>query len=136
MRPGVGIGGVDVDVLYRHAERLGADLPRHRLHALAEIDRRQSDGELTARIGMDQSLAGVAAEIHADRVIDRGDAAPAMLGHFCHRLLVPNTEENRGAPWDDPVGAAGAGCGARGGGEGAGWVGEGAGWVGAAETRS
>ena len=38
VRTGVGIGGVDIDILDRHAERLGADLPGHRLHALAEID--------------------------------------------------------------------------------------------------
>ena len=39
MRPGVGIGGVDVDVLHRHAERLRANLPGHGFHALPEIDR-------------------------------------------------------------------------------------------------
>src|SRR3979411_1218075 len=41
VRPGVGIGGVDIDVLYRHAECLRADLPGYRLHALTEIDRGQ-----------------------------------------------------------------------------------------------
>ena len=81
MRAGVGIGRVDIDVLDRHAERLGADLPRHRLHALAEIDRGQGDGELAARIGMDQRLARVAAEIHADWIVDRGHAPSAKLRH-------------------------------------------------------
>jgi hypothetical protein len=47
----------------RNAERLRADLPRHRLHALAEIDRDSADRELAARIGMHQRLAGIAAEI-------------------------------------------------------------------------
>ena len=82
MGSGVGIGGVDIDVLDRHAERFGADLPRHRLHALAEVDRGQRHGELAARIGMDQRLARVAAEIHADRIVDRRHAASAKLGHF------------------------------------------------------
>src|SRR6476646_9058761 len=61
MRPGVGIGGVDIDVLDRHTECLCADLPRHRLHALPEVDRGQRHRELAAGVGVDQSLAGVAA---------------------------------------------------------------------------
>ena len=97
MRAGVGIGGVDIDVLDRHAQRFRADLPGHRFHPLTEVDRRQRDGELPARIGVNQRLTRIAAEIHADRIIDGGDAAPAMLGHD-QRLLVPKTEEKRGAP--------------------------------------
>ena len=114
VRPGVGIGGVDIDVLDGHAERLGADLPGHRLHALAEIDRRQRHRELAARIGMHQRLAGIAAEIHADGIIDRRHAASAMPGH-AHRLLVPKTEENRVAPCDGAGGAGGGGGGGAGG---------------------
>jgi hypothetical protein len=39
MRPGIGIRGIDVDIIDGHTERLGADLARDRLHALAEVDR-------------------------------------------------------------------------------------------------
>ena len=68
---------------------------------------------------MNQRLARIAAEIHADRIIDGRDAAPAMLGHG-QRLLVPKTEEKRGAPCVDPAGGGGGGGGAlRGGGGGA-----------------
>ena len=67
---------------------------------------------------MDQRLARIAAEIHADRIIDGGDAGTAMLGHD-QRLLVPKTEEKRGVPSVDPAGAAAGGGGAlRGGGAG------------------
>ena len=118
MWPGIGIGGVDIDVLDRHAQRLGADLPRHRFHALAEVDRRQSDGEFSARIGVDQRLARIAAEIHADRIVDGRNPATAMLAHD-QRLLVPKTEEKRGAPCVEPAGDADGGGGAlRGGGAG------------------
>ena len=116
VRAGVGVGGVDVDVLDRHAERLGADLPGDRLHALAEVDRGEGDRELAARVGVHQRLARIAAEVHADRVVDGGHAAPAMPGHG-QRLRVPKTDENRAAPcWV----AAGAGAGWRGGGAGGG----------------
>jgi len=69
---------------------------------------------------MDQRLARVAAEIHADWIIDRRYAASAELRH--HRLLAPNTDENRIAPCD---GAAGGGEGGAGGrvGSGGGGVG-------------
>ena len=117
MRAGIGIGGVDVNVLDGHAQRLGADLPRHRFHPLAEIDRGQRNGELAAGVGMNQRLAWITAEIHPDRIIDGSDAPPAMFGHD-QRLLVPKTEEKRAAPWVDPAGG-GAGTGAlRGGGSG------------------
>jgi hypothetical protein len=46
VRAGVGIGGVDEDVLHGDAERLGADLAGDGLHALAEVDGGQGDGEL------------------------------------------------------------------------------------------
>jgi len=97
MGAGIGIGGVDIDVFNGHAERFRADLPRHRLHALAEVDRRQRHGELAARVGMHQRLAGIAAEVHADGIIDRCNAASTMPGHS-QRLLVPKTEEKRVAP--------------------------------------
>jgi len=51
-------------------------------------------------------------------MIDGRDAATAMVGHD-QRLLVPKTEEKRGAPWVDPAGDVGGGGGAlRGGGAG------------------
>ncbi len=40
VRAGVGVGGVDDDLLGRHADRLGADLRHHLLQPLAEIDAR------------------------------------------------------------------------------------------------
>ena len=119
MRTGVGISGVDVNVLDRHAQRLGANLPRHRFHSLAKVDGRQGDREFAARIGMDQRLARIAAEIHADRIIDGGDAASAMFRHD-QRLLVPKTEEKRAAPCVEPAGAGGAGVAGRGVGTGRG----------------
>ena len=39
VRSGVGVRGVDEDVLDRHAEGFGADLAHHALHALSEVDR-------------------------------------------------------------------------------------------------
>ena len=39
VRAGVGVRGVDEDVLDRDAERFRADLPHHALHALTKIDR-------------------------------------------------------------------------------------------------
>ena len=112
------VGGVDIDILDRHAQRLGADLPRHRFHTLAEVDRGQGDGEFAGRVGVDQRLARIATEIHADRIVDGRDAATAMLGHD-QRLLVPKTEEKRGAPCVEPAGDADGGGGAlRGGGAG------------------
>ena len=61
---------------------------------------------------MHQRLARIAAEIHADGIVDRRDAASAMPGHG-QRLLEPNTEENRIAPCE---GGCGAGAGGTGGG--------------------
>src|SRR3981189_2783083 len=57
---------------------------------------------------MDQRLAGIATEIHADGVVNRRDAASAMRCHG-QRLLVPKTEEKRGAPCDGDGGRAGEG---------------------------
>ena len=81
VRAGVAVGGVDVDVLDRDAERLGGDLAGDGLHALAEVDGGEGDHELAAGVGVDQRLAGIAAEVHADRVVDRGEAAAAVDGH-------------------------------------------------------
>src|SRR4029079_5853293 len=83
----------------------------------AEVDRRQRHRELAAGVGMHQRLAGVAAEIHADGIVDRGNAASAMPGHG-QRLLVPKTEEKRAAPCDGACGRGGGGVGVGGGG----WV--------------
>src|SRR5258707_4006763 len=63
---------------------------------------------------MHQRLARIATEIHADGIIDRRDAASAISSHG-QRLLEPNTEENRIAPW---AAGCGAGAGATGGGVG------------------
>src|SRR5882672_4650907 len=65
---------------------------------------------------MNQRLAGVAAEIHADGIVDRRNAASAMRCHS-QRLLVPKTEEKRVAPCDGACGRGGEG-GAVGGGIG------------------
>jgi hypothetical protein len=87
-------------------------------------------GAVAGRVGMDQSLARVAAEIHADRIIDGRDAATAMLG-YDQRLLVPKTDEKRGAPCVDPAGdAAGGGGALPGGGAGGAVYGGGAAGVG------
>ena len=137
VRAGVAVGGVDVDILDRHAERFGRDLPRHRFHALAEIDGRERDGELAARIGVHQRLARIAAQIHADRIVDRRHAFSAMLAH--QRLRVPNTEEKRAAPCcvaGADGGAGGGGGAGRGGSAAAGRAGCGAGGVGAVNGRS
>src|SRR5712675_1414819 len=64
---------------------------------------------------MDQRLAGVAAEIHADGVVDRRDAASAMSCHG-QRLLVPKTEEKRVPPCNGAGGRGGEGGGGVGGG--------------------
>src|SRR5437660_12636316 len=52
---------------------------------------------------MNQRLAGVTAEVHADGIVDRCDAASAMRCHG-QRLLVPKTEEKRVAPCDGACG--------------------------------
>ena len=61
--------------------RLGADLRHHRLQPLAQIDARQRHDEAAGRRRMDQRLAGIAAEIHAGRIVDGGHAAAALLRH-------------------------------------------------------
>src|SRR4029077_11861587 len=71
---------------------------------------------------MHQRLTRIAAEVHADGIVDGRDAASAMPGHD-YRLLEPNTEENRIAPCE---GCCGAGVGEAGGGAG-GW--DGCGWT-------
>ena len=45
--------------------------------SIAESD----DRELAGRVGVHQRLARIAAEIHADRIVDRRHAFAAMLGH-------------------------------------------------------
>jgi len=110
MRPGIRIGGVDIDFLDRHTESFRANLSRHRFHPLSEIDRRERDGEFSGRVRMDQRLARITAEIHADRIVDGRDAASAMVRHD-QRLLVPKTEEKRRTPCVDSAGGVtGDGC--------------------------
>jgi hypothetical protein len=81
MRAGVAVGGVDIDIGHRDAQRLGGDLAGDGLHPLPEVDGRQRDGELAVRVGVDQRLARVAAEVHADGIVDRREAAAAVQGH-------------------------------------------------------
>ena len=58
VRTGIAVGGVDVDVLHRHAQRFGRDLPGDRLHALAEVDGRERNHELAVGIGVHQAWLG------------------------------------------------------------------------------
>ena len=71
VRAGVGVGGVDHHALVGDAERLGGDLRADGLDALAEVDRGEGDDEAAGGGGVDQRLAGVAAEVHAGGVVDR-----------------------------------------------------------------
>ena len=97
VRPGVGVGGVDHHLVVGHAERLGGDLRADRLDALAEIDRGQRDDEAAGGGGMDQRLAGIAAEIHAGRVVDGGDAAPLAARPSHASLVMDDIAAKRGA---------------------------------------
>ena len=97
MRAGVGVGGVDHDVVVGHAERLGGDLRADRLDALAEIDGGQRDDEAAGGRGVDQRLARVAAEIHAGRIVDGGDAAPLQPGHLTPPVVIEDIAAKRGA---------------------------------------
>jgi len=73
--------GVDAHHLERHAQRLGADLGEHRLQPLPEVDAGERDHEVPDRGGVHQRLRRVAAEVHAGRVVDGGDAAPVQQRH-------------------------------------------------------
>ena len=64
------------------------------------------DRELAGRIGVHDRLARIAAEIHADGIVDRRHAASAMLGHLSASW--PNTDENRVAPCAGAAAAAAA----------------------------
>jgi hypothetical protein len=71
-----------------------------------------------------------AAGVSVDRINDGRDVATAMLG-YDQRLLVPKTDEKRGAPCVDPASdAAGGGGALRGGGAGGAVYGSGAASVG------
>ena len=122
MGAGVGIGGVDIDVLDRHAERFGADLPRHRFHALPEIDRGQRHRELAAWVGMNQRLARVAAQ-GSCRLDNSSTPCRVREAWPSYRLLAPNTDENRIAPWDGAAAGDGEGGVGRTGSAGGGVVG-------------
>ena len=112
VRAGVAVGGVDIDIGHGNAEGLGRDLAGDGLHALAEIDRRQRDGELAVGIGVDERLGRIAAEVHADRIVDCRKSAATVQAH--QRLLKPEIEENRMAPWRGRLSSAGAGRGGSG----------------------
>ena len=79
---GVGVAGVD-----RARCRTARRAPRRRSGASTvfrpwpEVDARQRDDEVADGGGVDQRLGRVAAQVHAGRVVDGGDAAPAQLGH-------------------------------------------------------
>ena len=126
VRAGVAVGRVDVDILDRDAKRFGGNLTRHRLHALAKIDRGESDGELAVGIRMHERLGWIGAEIHPDRIVNRGEAAAAVTRHQC--LLKPEREEKRiGPDRGGTPGAGGAPAGGCGGGRGGSVAGDGAG---------
>ena len=93
MRAGIAIGGVNINVCDWHAECFCSDLARDRLHALPEVDGRKGYREFAVRVGMNQRLARITAEVHADWVIYRCETATAMTWH--QRLLKPESEENR-----------------------------------------
>ena len=82
VRAGVGVGGVDDDVVVRHAERLGARSAR--MTVFRPWPRSTLDSvttKLPVGGGMDERLGRIAAEVHAGRVVDRGDAASAQHRH-------------------------------------------------------
>ena len=81
VRPGVGVGGLDVDVVHAHAERLGADLADHRAEPLSQVRGRQRHDEAAVGGGVDERLRRVAAEVHAGGVVDGRHAGAAQLGH-------------------------------------------------------
>ncbi len=81
VRPGIGVGRVDDDLLERHAHRLGGDLADDRPQPLPEVRGRERHDERAARRGVDQGLGRVPAEVHPGRVVDGGDAGPTQLGH-------------------------------------------------------
>jgi hypothetical protein len=97
VRAGVGVRGIDIDVL-TGTPSVSAQICR--VTDFMPWPRSIDDSDtvnLPLGVGMNQRLAGVAAEVHADGIVDRGDAASAMSGHG-QRLLVPKTERKRVAP--------------------------------------
>ena len=109
----VSLGDSDPSVSLDSARQIWADVLRDADDVSLQATRVSADSEmqlgreLAAGIGMNQRLAGVAAEIHADGVIDRRDAASAMR---CHgQRLLPKTEENRVAPCAGAGGRGGEG---------------------------
>ena len=101
VRTGVGVRGIDEDVLDRDPERFRADLAHHALHALAQIDRGQGHGEFAAGIGVHQRLARVPAEVHADRIVHRCDPASASPGHRFNASSFPAGSTSDLAPPGD-----------------------------------
>ena len=78
---GVGVGGLDDDLVVRDAERLGRDLGHHRPQPLAEVRGGEDHVERPARGGVDQGLGRVAAQVHAGGVVDGRHAGAAQLRH-------------------------------------------------------
>ena len=121
VRAGVAVSGIHIDIRHWDPERFRRDLPGHGFHTLAQIDRGQGNGEFAVGVGMNQRLRGIAAQVHADGIVDRRKSASAMQGH--QRLLKPERDEKRNAPcrgvsMAGAGGAGGTGLGAR----GAGWA--------------
>jgi hypothetical protein len=81
VRAGVAVRGVHIDVLDRNPKGFSRKLPGDLFHALAEIDGGERDRELAVWVRMDERLARIPAEVHADRVVDGGHAPPFVPGH-------------------------------------------------------
>ena len=78
---GVGIGGLHMDALVGDAEGLGRDLRQHGAQALAEVHACHGDNEIAGRRHVDQRLGGIAAQVHARRIVHGREAGASQLGH-------------------------------------------------------
>src|SRR5205814_5831205 len=67
------------DPVVRDAERVGHDLRVYRLRALADVDGAGEDVDAAVRLQLDPGLRRVAVLVHAGRILDRREAAPAVL---------------------------------------------------------
>ena len=81
MGAGVGIGGLHHDALVGDAEGLRRDLRQHGPEPLAQIDARHGDDEVARRRHVDQRLGGIAAQVHARRIVHGREAGAPYLGH-------------------------------------------------------
>ncbi len=108
--PGVGVRGVDDDRLHGHAEGLGRNLTDDGLEPLPEIDRRQGHNERAHGRRVDQRLRRITPEVHAGRVVHRGDAAASKLRHRQSPPSVRGAEviaaSSSGSSWPTSLAAA------------------------------